>query len=176
MQPSVMIRSASNWSLYDAVPSEDATSMWTLPALGVPRELGVRTGNLGVGEIRESEDESPCPPPSALWLDGPLSIARWRGEAAVARAAATLCVASWCGCACEVEVAALEVDSPRVIDVPGDAEEDVAIARRSQAQPHRSEAVRLITCSRQATRYLLGAVGRLGGLLLRRSVLRMYMS
>ena len=126
--PSAKTRSASYWSLYDAVSSEDATSMCTLSAFGVPHELGVRTCNGGVGKTKESDDESPCPPTSALWLEVPLPIVSLRGEAEVAHAAATLCVASWCGCATDV-LFVVDVESPNVADVPGEADEELAIAR-----------------------------------------------
>ena len=104
----------------------------------MPWELGVLTGSLGVGETRESEDESPCPLPSALWLDGPLSIARClRGGAEVARAAATVWWASLCGCASEVDFDVVE-DNPNVAEVPGEADELLAMAQAAEAQSHSS--------------------------------------
>ena len=109
--------------------------MWTLPAADVPCELGVRNGSrAGVESEVELEPRS-----SAPWLDVPLSNASLRGEAEVARAAATLCWASLCGCASEVDFDVAEDDKPNVIEVPGLAEDDVAMAaRESEAQPHSS--------------------------------------
>ena len=101
-----------------------------------------------MGETRESDEESPCPPASALWLEDPLSIASLReGGAEVARAAATVRRASWCGCASvEVLFDVVEDDSPRVNDVPGVDEEVLAIASGRGAAAQLGRAVRLITC------------------------------
>ena len=114
--------------------------MWTLPAAGVPWELGVAAGCLG--GVTTDDDESdvvpPAPPPDDE-DDAEPSLSLTPSRARLISAAAVAVPRCRCGSLpplWSVDGIADEADNPK--DVPGDGDTVDAMAPRGEGEPRHS--------------------------------------